>query len=116
MDRIETARLFDRLKQRRAQVETTMRHLKKEQQQAEENSEWLDQAAHQSRVDLLDRLADWYIEEIRQIDNALRRIGERSYGECVACHQVIAAKRLEITPEAEFCAECQAMREEIARV
>jgi RNA polymerase-binding transcription factor DksA len=116
MDKMETARLFERLNQRREQIETTLRHLKNEQQQAEENSEWLDQAAHQSRIDLLDRLTDWYRAEIRHIDHALRRIGELSYGQCMACHQVIEVKRLEAVPEADFCAECQAMREEVARV
>ena len=73
MDTIRTGRLIDQLRKRREQVATTLRHLRKEHAEVDLNTDWLDQAAYESRVRLLDRLNDWYIAEIDQIDKALER-------------------------------------------
>jgi RNA polymerase-binding protein DksA len=116
MDSIQSARHFDRLRRRRDEIMTTLAHVGKERAMAEENLDWLDQATYESRMALLDRLTDWYVKEIAQIDQALIRIAEKKYGECVGCHEAIESRRLEVNPEAAFCASCQALREDVARV
>jgi DnaK suppressor protein len=105
-----------KLTKRREQIVLTLQHLEKEQQQVEQNTDWLDQAAYESRVNLLDRLNESYITEIDQIDRALDRISKNQYGFCSACHDPIEAERLEISPEAEFCSQCQGMREAVEKV
>jgi RNA polymerase-binding transcription factor DksA len=102
---------LDKLIRRRGQIVMTLRHLADEQKQVEQNTDWLDQAAYESRVNLLDRLSDWYATEIGQIDKAIERIENNRYGFCVACHQAIEETRLETAPEAEFCGVCEELRD-----
>ncbi len=115
MDEIQAGRHFDRLTKRREQLLMTLRHLGREQQQVEQNTDWLDQAAFESRVSLLDRLSDWYLTELGQIDNALARIEKHAYGVCSACHSPIEAERLETAPDAQYCTACQEFREALER-
>jgi DnaK suppressor protein len=115
MDEIRTGIHFDRLTKRRTQLLSTLQHLDKEQVQVERNTDWIDQAAYESRVALLDRLNDWYLAEMAQIDRALERFKRHNYGNCAACHQAIEIDRLEIAPEAEFCSACQDMRDQVVQ-
>jgi DnaK suppressor protein len=116
MGPIKTAKQIEHLTKRREQVRVTLRHVEKERNEAEENTDWLDRAAYESRITLLDRLSDWYTEEIDEIDKALDRVKQSNYGLCLACHNAIEAERLEFFPEAAFCAACQQTREELQRV
>jgi RNA polymerase-binding protein DksA len=111
MDTIRTGRLFDQLKKRCAQVAMTLQYIEKERNEAEENSDGLDRAAHESRIELFDRLSEWYIHEIDEIDKALDRINKNTYGFCLACHNPIEALRLDYFPEAGFCIACQETRD-----
>ncbi len=47
-----------------------------------------------------------------QVDAALERIEEGTYGTCTACGQPIAEARLEAIPYADLCIECERKREE----
>ncbi len=49
---------------------------------------------------------------VADIDMALRRMDEGSYGICVRCGKQIDEKRLEAMPTARFDAACQAAMEE----
>jgi RNA polymerase-binding protein DksA len=111
MNKIATGRHLDKLMRRRGQILMTLRHLANEQKQVEQNTDWLDRAAYESRVNLLDRLSDWYATEIGQIDKAIERIESNRYGVCLACHETIEEARLETAPEAEFCSTCQEQRD-----
>ena len=111
MDEIRVGRHVDQLRKRREQIVMTLQHIGREQEQVEHNTDWLDQAAYESRVNLLDRLNDWYIEEMHQIDKALLRIGKNQYGLCLGCHHSIGVERLESVPVAEFCSACQEARD-----
>ena len=113
MEEVRIGRHMDQLRKRREQLVATLQHIGKEQEQVEQNTHWLDQAAYQSRVNLLDRLNDWYIEEMDQIDKALNRIRQSQYCLCLGCHNPIGADRLDISPEAEFCGSCQGVREQL---
>lgn len=105
---------YGRLKKRRGETIKTLQHVQKEQREIDENKECIDKAAYASRSHLLDNLAEWYLNETRRIDSALIRIAEGNYGVCLACHEMIARERLEATPDAAFCAECQKTREELS--
>lgn len=45
---------------------------------------------------------------LEDIDKALQRLDEGTYGQCEVCHQPIADERLEAVPAARFCVEHQA--------
>ncbi len=111
MSEMITGRYLDKLTKRRGQIMMTLRHLANEQRQVEQNTDWLDRAAYESRVNLLDRLSDWYATEIKLIDKAIERIESNRYGFCDACRQPIEEMRLETAPEAEFCSACQELRD-----
>jgi DnaK suppressor protein len=46
------------------------------------------------------------LDAIARIDGALARIDDGTFGECVACGQPIAAKRLELDPAIPTCIAC----------
>lgn len=113
MDAITGITYSDKLRLRGIEVERTIRHLEKERREVEENTEWIDRAAYESRVRLLDGLTTLYRYEMEQIEKAHSRVEESSYGLCLACHEPIEADRLEIYPTAQFCFDCQDYRERI---
>lgn len=54
---------------------------------------------------------DRHIQEIRDIDAALIRIAEGSYGICIDCEQPIGVERLKAYPTAKRCLKCQKVYE-----
>ena len=86
MDTIRPGR-HDQLNKRRKQAAMTLQHIEKERNEAEANSDWLDRAAHESRIALLDRLSEWYVHEIEEIDKALDRLNKNTYGFCLGLPQ-----------------------------
>ena len=44
--------------------------------------------------------------QLREIDAALRRIDEGSYGDCERCEEPINPRRLEADPTARLCIDC----------
>ncbi len=49
--------------------------------------------------------------ELKNIEKALERVENGSYGKCEACHELIEEKRLEFNPEATLCSSCQIKKE-----
>ena len=70
-------------------------------------------------VDLADKAANSYTKEflfgqthneralLQLVDDALARIRDESFGECVSCHQELQQKRLEAVPWTRYCISCQ---------
>ena len=108
---IRAGKHVDQLNKRRGQVSTTLQYIRKERNEAEENTDWIDRASYESRMALFDRLSEWYIDEIEAIDQALARFNNKTYGFCLACHSPIEAPRLDSFPAAPFCSGCQETRE-----
>ncbi len=50
-------------------------------------------------------------EELKAIDNALERIGEKTYGTCEECGTKISKVRLTALPYVHNCIECQRLEE-----
>jgi RNA polymerase-binding transcription factor DksA len=53
--------------------------------------------------------------ELSDVEHALRRLDEGTYGTCEACGQPIGADRLEAMPAARFCVDDQALAERETR-
>jgi DnaK suppressor protein len=60
-------------------------------------------------------LSDRERTKIRQIDEVLERMEDRSYGDCEACGLEIAEERLEAMPFTRLCRDCQQDQEREAR-
>ena len=56
-------------------------------------------------------IADAERETLARIDDALKRIKDRSYGKCLNCQSRISKKRLEAVPYTEYCKGCQEKEE-----
>src|SRR4051794_6136860 len=53
--------------------------------------------------------------ELGDVEHALKRLDEGTYGTCEACGKPIGADRLEAMPAARFCVDDQALAERDAR-
>lgn len=117
MDATSLKRYREKLAKRNAQILAAVRNLQKEYQDVagERHFDWLDQAADENEIRLLDRLNEGYLRELGRIELAQRRISLGSYGFCLGCHRPIEKTRLEAFPETEFCLECQDLREQFER-
>lgn len=49
-------------------------------------------------------------EFIKDIDQALQKIEDGSYGQCENCHQDIPEERLEVYPAAKYCIKCESQK------
>jgi DnaK suppressor protein len=82
----------------------------------EETSEELtqdiaDKAVSSYTREFLYSLTDGERSTLLQIDDAITRIDDGSYGFCVNCGQPMAEKRLTAVPWAPYCVECQELSE-----
>lgn len=59
-------------------------------------------------VDLNIAEIDRHVREIQQIEGALRRLADGSYGVCLECGEAIAVPRLQASPAVARCYDCQA--------
>ena len=73
--------------------------------------------ADESMADLLSDLSaesvHRQVNEMREIEVALRRIREKEYGECVECGAEIGFQRLLAYPTATRCIACQTHKEKM---
>ena len=79
-------------------------------------------------ADMIDRASDGFEDElaiglmrieaaqIEDIEAAIARIDERTYGICVTCERAIPRKRMEVLPFALRCLNCEGTRERLARI
>lgn len=76
-----------------------------------EVSDHKDDAAQRqlSEMDAAEERRD--VEELTQVEAALRRLDTGTYGDCADCGEPIALQRLLVQPAALRCAACQSARE-----
>lgn len=76
------------------------------------NGDVLDVASDTARDELSCQLAEAESRELGQIDDALNRMRDGSYGRCDGCGKVIPVARLQIVPYATECIECKRKSED----
>ena len=123
MDRDEARR---RLEQERARLEETRAGFDEEhlQDQSEDDSlselSSLDQHQADIGTETFEREKDLSIlegveAELDDVEAAMRRLDEGTYGICEACGRPIGEDRLEALPATRFCVDDQALAEREAR-
>ncbi|MBP7146831.1 MAG: TraR/DksA family transcriptional regulator [Acidobacteria bacterium] len=75
-----------------------------------------DAVTHYTREFLLS-LSDLERRQLMLVEEALVRLREHTFGECLMCGEEVGQKRLEAIPWARYCVQCQelAEREELAQ-
>lgn len=74
--------------------------------QSEVEPDWPDRAAARESSEVLNRLTNAERNELQEIDAALARIHDGSYGSCLSCGGPIGRQRLRAIPEARHCIQC----------
>ena len=72
------------------------------------SADFEEQATNLENQDALGAIENSEIQEIHQIQGALKRISEGTYGICAQCGEAIAPKRLKALPTASKCISCAA--------
>ena len=67
----------------------------------------VDSATASLNSDMLSQLAELDSQEVVQIDRAIARLVEGTYGQCEACDKRIPVGRLDALPYSTLCIECQ---------
>ena len=84
--------------------------------QSELSSASGDQHLADHASEILDKEVDESLEEnaeqlVREIDVALARIDDGTYGTCARCGKAIPEERLAAVPYAELCVDCKRLEE-----
>jgi DnaK suppressor protein len=97
-------------------LETRQQELRRTVTRIEQDGRTVDEDSAQ---DIADRAASSYTKEflfhqsnndrqlLQMVENALSRIREGTFGECISCGKDINAKRLDAVPWTRHCIECQ---------
>ncbi len=56
-------------------------------------------------------ILNMHIERLRNLEEALDRLEERTYGRCEDCGEPIKLERLKVLPFTKYCVRCQEQRE-----
>lgn len=109
--------LAEQLRERQAELQARLARLDAESQELDMDTRprYSNHPADEA-VELLDRagrdaIARVLLDDMMQVDRALDRIANGSYGLCDDCGQPIPPRRLEARPTATLCVSCQARRE-----
>jgi RNA polymerase-binding transcription factor DksA len=79
---------------------------------AEERESELEESAQEAQLDRVLRLLDDRARrEVVEIDAALDRIADDTYGLCIECDEPIEIDRLAVMPETDVCLSCASTRE-----
>jgi len=70
-----------------------------------------DQSVADALADLNLAIVDRHVRELRDIEAAKGRVGDRTYGMCIDCGDDIPEARLRAWPTAKRCHACQQQRE-----
>jgi RNA polymerase-binding transcription factor len=101
--------LRDRARQLREEIRNTLQKSDSEQyaQIANEVRDLEDDSFADLIVDVNLAEIDRDLAELRAVEDALRRVAEGSYGTCEECGLAIELHRLQATPSATRCFDCQ---------
>lgn len=120
MSTIDTDRFREALLEERTRVEAAIQNLHDENpgtlsEDAGEETAY-DNHLADTATETYDRELDYTLEEnsehvLADIDAALKRITEDTYGICTNCGEPIAVERLEALPWATLCIDCKRDRE-----
>jgi DnaK suppressor protein len=116
MSVIDMARFREALLEERRRVEAALENIHEENSDESGEETAFDNHIGDTATVTYDRELDFTLEEneervLAEIDAALTRIEDGTYGVCTNCGKQIPEERLEARPWATLCIECQRDRE-----
>lgn len=104
----------ERLEKQRADILSMYQNdVRAGQESTDEGTEDIvDRANNSYNRELMFSLSDTERQLMLEVDKALERIEDASYGRCANCGTEIAEKRLEAVPWARHCIDCQELAEQ----
>ncbi len=100
------------LDQRQEMYDLYNQDIRAGQESADDGTEDIvDRANNHYNRELMFSLSDSERQRLLQIEDALRRMDEGSYGRCANCAGPINPRRLEAVPWTRFCIDCQELVE-----
>lgn len=102
------------IKERQAQIETRIAELTGQMQKISDDldqplpADLEDQAIDLEDDEVLERLGRANQQELRLLNDALKRIADGTYGICAKCGEDISQARLDAVPYALICRDCAA--------
>jgi DnaK suppressor protein len=115
---IDVERFKELLEEERRRVVDAIEYLHKENPGSieEETEDETSNNIAETATATLDREIDYTLEEnsehvLAEIEGALKRIEEGTYGVCVNCGKAIAEERLTAIPWATYCIDCKRLVE-----
>lgn len=105
MKTVETRRAD--LRRRLSELDGRLHAIEAELEQPH-SSDWDEMAIEREGEEVLERLGQSGLEEIRRIMAALQRARSGTYGTCVQCDMKISEERLDVLPATPFCKTCAA--------
>jgi DnaK suppressor protein len=102
-------RLEEHLRQQQRQLEKSMTSVVAQGRESasEETRDVADQAVQSYQKELLFRQSTTGHEQLSLVRQALERLQDGTYGECIHCGKTIGVKRLEALPWTPACIDCQ---------
>ena len=93
------------LEQRLAAMQARLNSIKKDVTQ-EHSGDSAEQAQERENDEVVDAIGNETRQSLHDIQVALDRIADGTYGECEACGEEIGEARLKVIPEATRCVNC----------
>ena len=120
MNKRQREKLRKRLEERRAEIESDMSYMAAEMRsicvdQDEENGSLgnhiADDGSNVAEAERIVTVSEDFQQILVQVNGALERMSEGSYGVCQRCGKPIGEERLEAFPYVAYCIECQSLVE-----
>jgi len=105
---VNTDQIKNKLEDMRKDLEERQTRIAKHTRHRDEplSADFAEQATELENGETLVALDREIQDEIKRIEQALRRLEEGNYSTCVSCGGEIAEKRLEAIPHASQCIDC----------
>lgn len=100
----------------KSQILNRTDEFKRSQQESVQLSDEAEVASNDLSNNLSIHLHERSMKALLEIDKALNKIAQGTYGECDGCGDTISPKRLQARPLAPLCISCMEEREEESRI
>ena len=107
----QVAELRDRLRAEQDRLLTQQQSEDAEASPEQELGDVLDKATEEARRRTALRRRMHHDARLREVEAALSRMEQGSYGICEECEEMISIKRLQARPEAPLCIQCKEAQE-----
>lgn len=108
MTELNETKIRKKLEDQRAEIQEEINSLEEQRSGADAmNPDRSDLAQSFSSLERLRAHLERNREQLEQIEAALKRLDDGTYGKCSNCGKPINPDRLELLPHAQMCVECQ---------